>query len=103
MLVEENVESLPGWGLYRMKRECGVHRRFHKRKRLKMKSVIYLEEGQFKLVTMQDWLSLLERYKFKASQTAKYIDMDLSLFEAMTGYAFTKHAQNVLRELYYGN
>lgn len=68
-----------------------------------MKSVIYLERGQFKLVDMQDWLALINKYRFKAAKTAKIIDMDLSLFDAMSGYSFTKHAQNVLRELYNGN
>jgi hypothetical protein len=68
-----------------------------------MKTVIYLEKGQFKIADTQEWNRLVENYKFDAIETAKHIDMDLSLFDAMSGYSFNRHAQNILRELYNGD
>lgn len=68
-----------------------------------MKSVIYLEKGQFKLADIHEWHDLINKYRFKAVRTAKYIDMDLSLFNAMSNHIFNRHAQNVLRELYNGD
>lgn len=68
-----------------------------------MKSVIYLEDGLFKIVDVREWEDLINKYRFTAADTAIYIDIDLSLFNAMTGHCLTRHAQNVLKELYYGN
>jgi hypothetical protein len=68
-----------------------------------MRSVIYLEKGQFRITGLQEWLDLINKYRIRAADTAKYVDIDLSLFNAMSGYSLTRHAQNVLKELYYGN
>lgn len=67
-----------------------------------MKFVIFQDEKTLKLATAEEWSSLQERYKFKGADP-RYIDIDLSLFNALQTSSASGQIQTFLRELYNGN
>jgi hypothetical protein len=65
-----------------------------------MKSVIYIEDGWFKLADMNEWIELSNKYRMPLKR--KIIDMDLSLFNALQ-HSYSRQSQAFLRELYDGD
>ena len=66
-----------------------------------MKTVIYLDEGYFKLANIEEWTGLMSIYT-KGRLKGKIIDINLDLFNALQ-YSFSRQTQSFLRELYNGN
>ncbi len=66
-----------------------------------MKTVIYLDEGYFKLADIDEWIGLMNRYDNRKWK-GKTIDLDLSLFNALQ-HSFSRQTQSFLRELYDAN
>lgn len=66
-----------------------------------MKTVIYLDEGYFKLANMEEWIDLTNKYDNRRWK-GKTIDLDLNLFNALQ-YSLSRQTQSFLRELYDAN
>lgn len=66
-----------------------------------MEYVIYLDQGYFKLASIDEWIQLSTRYRLKHADP-KVVDVDLSLFNAMQG-SISQQAQSFLKELHNGN
>ena len=67
-----------------------------------MKFVIFRDESKFKLASADEWSYLEERYKFKDSGP-RYMDMDLSMYNALQNSSVAGQIQSYLRELYDAN
>lgn len=67
-----------------------------------MKFVIFRDDGKFKLADADEWFHLEEKYRFKDSGP-RYIDMDLSMYDALQNSSVAGQIQSYLRELYNAN
>lgn len=65
-----------------------------------MKSVIYIEDGYFKIADIDEWVLLSSKYHLPSQR--KIVDIDLSLFNALQ-HSYSTQTQAFLRELYDGN
>lgn len=66
-----------------------------------MKTVIYLDEGYFKLASEDEWVDLISKYHNRKWK-GKFVNLDLSLFNALQ-HSLGRQTQSFLRELYDGN
>jgi hypothetical protein len=66
-----------------------------------MRTVIYLDEGYFKLADIDEWIGLMRKYNNRKLR-GKILDIDLSLFNALQ-HSISRQSQSFLRELYDAN